>query len=364
MKTNLERARRSLPAVALYQTSNGSKAEALCDLLCDLKHLGASDPSYGTFEDALRLATAHFRFETRGDVLPSGALAEVPTVVIDIDGGAVHDVRANMPMRVVILDADIEGAETERIQTIEGVRAYVHDRRLQPGSENISAEGVQTVLLELGDEPAHQAAVAPDHFIEELRVALPGNHGYEKGFRDALESVALALAASASKAVLRLVIDTAMDAYTNNCAPGVLEAESVGTLATCYFEAYAAHSHGEGPGFACLTPDAAFLTRLRTAVRQCDNLGLNSVSIDRAPDSWGPDEIANDLQLVDSELIVTGEVFWFQANVKNAGYHVETRAQSVEDFCRAVESTGLGNLFFGENDDLESEVLDALGTGG
>jgi hypothetical protein len=47
--------------------------------------------------------------------------------------------------------------------------------------------------------------------------------------------------------------------------------------------------------------------------------------------------------------------------VKHGNYHVETRAQDIEDFCRAVESSNQEHLFFGENDVLEAEVLDALG---
>lgn len=158
--------------------------------------------------------------------------------------------------------------------------------------------------MELGDNTNRLPNQEPATIINELIAGLPGQQGYEMGYRDSLESVALALAGSVPKSVLRLVITAAMDAYANNCATGVIAAKSVGTSATCYLEAYAAHSHGEGPGFACITPDAAFLTRLRTAVRQCDNLGLNSVSINGAPDSWGPGEIANDLKLVDGELIV------------------------------------------------------------
>ncbi|MEJ6002496.1 hypothetical protein [Paucibacter soli] len=45
--------------------------------------------------------------------------------------------------------------------------------------------------------------------------ALPGKHRYESGYRDALESMALALADS-PPGVLEAAIETALDAYGNN----------------------------------------------------------------------------------------------------------------------------------------------------
>lgn len=131
MKTNQQRADAAEQAVALYNTGANNEAEVLCDLLCDLQHLCARDPSHGLFQDALRLATAHFLFEKQGSVVPFGEPVEVPTVVIDIEGSAVHSVRSNRPMRVVILDADTQGSDGKRIQTIEGFEVYVHDRKIQ-----------------------------------------------------------------------------------------------------------------------------------------------------------------------------------------------------------------------------------------
>lgn len=46
--------------------------------------------------------------------------------------------------------------------------------------------------------------------------SLPAAHGYEKGFKDALESITLALAKTIAPAVLEEVIATALDAYANN----------------------------------------------------------------------------------------------------------------------------------------------------
>lgn len=46
--------------------------------------------------------------------------------------------------------------------------------------------------------------------------ALPAEHGYDKGFKDALESVALALIANIPSNTLDDAIQTALDAHANN----------------------------------------------------------------------------------------------------------------------------------------------------
>lgn len=52
--------------------------------------------------------------------------------------------------------------------------------------------------------------------VANLEKSLPTVHGYEKGFKDALESIALALAPTIAKAALDDAITTALDAYANN----------------------------------------------------------------------------------------------------------------------------------------------------
>ena len=46
-------------------------------------------------------------------------------VVVNLDGGTVADVRANVPARVVILDDDTEGGDASQVAEIEGARRYV-----------------------------------------------------------------------------------------------------------------------------------------------------------------------------------------------------------------------------------------------
>lgn len=55
------------------------------------------------------------------------------------------------------------------------------------------------------------AALAPN-----IENSLPAKQGYEKGFKDALEAVALALASTIAPTVLEEAIATALDAYGNN----------------------------------------------------------------------------------------------------------------------------------------------------
>lgn len=52
---------------------------------------------------------------------------QTPTVVVSMDGSAVHDVRSSGPVRVILLDSDVDGADGERVCTINGEDVYVHD---------------------------------------------------------------------------------------------------------------------------------------------------------------------------------------------------------------------------------------------
>lgn len=56
----------------------------------------------------------------------------------------------------------------------------------------------------------------PKDIAEKLASALPVETGYEKGYRDALESISLALAQTVSVPILNAAVETALDAYANN----------------------------------------------------------------------------------------------------------------------------------------------------
>ena len=65
----------------------------------------------------------------------------VPVVVLETEGGAIHCASSNMPVRVVVLDEDTEGADSENLRQVNGSEVYLIDRMLDmPAS--ISGEGV------------------------------------------------------------------------------------------------------------------------------------------------------------------------------------------------------------------------------
>lgn len=51
----------------------------------------------------------------------------LPTVVLRVEGGAIHEVVANMPARCVILDADVEGSDRSGLKVIDGKEMQVID---------------------------------------------------------------------------------------------------------------------------------------------------------------------------------------------------------------------------------------------
>lgn len=55
-----------------------------------------------------------------------------------------------------------------------------------------------------------------NNLTTKLSEALPAQSGYEKGFKDAVESIALALAPLIPPGVLESVVQVALDAYANN----------------------------------------------------------------------------------------------------------------------------------------------------
>ncbi|PPC84530.1 MAG: hypothetical protein CTY39_08615, partial [Hyphomicrobium sp.] len=59
-------------------------------------------------------------------------------------------------------------------------------------------------------------SLSPKDLSDRLEQALPEGGGYEKGYKDALQSVALALAPKIAESILDEAITTALDAYANN----------------------------------------------------------------------------------------------------------------------------------------------------
>lgn len=65
-------------------------------------------------------------------------------VVVNVHGGEVQDVRANIPARVLVLDADTHGA-TLGVAEIEGGRRYVTDWPVSAESAAANADGLAAV---------------------------------------------------------------------------------------------------------------------------------------------------------------------------------------------------------------------------
>lgn len=60
----------------------------------------------------------------------SVTIAPTPTVVVDVEGGVVQGFHSNSPVRVIVLDADIEGSSNAQIKTINGDEFLVSDHGL------------------------------------------------------------------------------------------------------------------------------------------------------------------------------------------------------------------------------------------
>lgn len=78
----------------------------------------------------------HFAIPPEPTTANSSAPATIPTAVVEINGGAIYAARSNVPMRIIILDEDIEGSDGERIKNVLGSEYYVHDYVLTATSEN------------------------------------------------------------------------------------------------------------------------------------------------------------------------------------------------------------------------------------
>src|SRR3990167_100724 len=52
---------------------------------------------------------------------------DLPTVVLNIEGGAIHAVASNLPARCIILDADVEGSDWSGVTKIDGKDVQVID---------------------------------------------------------------------------------------------------------------------------------------------------------------------------------------------------------------------------------------------
>lgn len=77
----------------------------------------------------------------------------IPTAVIEVNGGAIYCTRSNVPMRVVVLDEDLESSDEEGHRQIGDTTYYVHDAVLtelaDPGQDGIDQDFVQHVVSQI-----------------------------------------------------------------------------------------------------------------------------------------------------------------------------------------------------------------------
>jgi len=124
-----------------------------------------------------------------------------------------------------------------------------------------------------------------------------------------------------------------------------------------YVEAYACDEYGDGPRYAKMCINQTFIDRLQRMEKMRVENDLSECRSYDAPEEWG---VAEGLSLVNDELVVRGNGFWFVADPKNASYHVESRSLDIPDLISAFNSDD-SVLYFGSDvDGLKDLVEDSL----
>lgn len=87
-----------------------------------------------------------------GTVIDLNRIEEAPefSVLIEIDGGAIHNVRSTVPVRVVILDLDTEGGDQDRVMEVNESKVYVHDFVIDSADPDaINPDAIQSVIEQI-----------------------------------------------------------------------------------------------------------------------------------------------------------------------------------------------------------------------
>lgn len=89
------------------------------------------------------------------DISAPGAWA-MPTAVLEVDGGAIHCVRASEPLRIILLDQDTEGCDEDAdVREINGDEVCILDYSLvtYPGnaSDGVDTDFVMQTIEQVGD---------------------------------------------------------------------------------------------------------------------------------------------------------------------------------------------------------------------
>lgn len=129
---------------AFQETGEMKFADAANELSrLTLKHLGP----HGEFLEG------SYYDSCKGESDEGPPAACLPTVVVEMDGSAIHCVRSSSPVEVIILDADIEGGDEENIHEVDGEDRYVHHYRLadlaEDGGIGIDGDFVKSVVEQI-----------------------------------------------------------------------------------------------------------------------------------------------------------------------------------------------------------------------
>lgn len=104
---------------------------------------------------------------------------------------------------------------------------------------------------------------------------------------------------------------------------------------TVFIEAYASDDDGDGPAYIRLDVDQAFVDRLKKLHGLVAENVLSELRVYALPDEWDAQE---ELDLVNSELVLTSSEFWFTADVSHTDYNAESRGQNIDAFINAVQA--------------------------
>lgn len=115
-----------------------------------------TDDQVDFLEQALR-ATKDVNLPALGATLAALQAPVVPTVVLNVEGGAWHGMDSDNPVRVIVLDSDTENADEDDLQEVDGEEVYVIDRLLdrqviQRVGDGIDAIYVASVASQLTSE--------------------------------------------------------------------------------------------------------------------------------------------------------------------------------------------------------------------
>jgi len=134
-------------------------------------------------------------------------------------------------------------------------------------------------------------------------------------------------------------------------------------------DAYAISEFGDGPAFAEITVDQAFVDRVIRLRRVCKENDLESVSVWSYPDRWDNE----DLKVRDESLrVYHGESWWFEGHPKHADYNVETRAIEIDDLLKVIEAGpggtvphsrfrwSNGTLYYASDPGLLTDLIDMV----